>query len=127
MKAAEAAALSEIFGGHIGTVLAVSKTPKRKKALEQAGALAAAAHAHDAYTAGTLLAVYEKDKPGAVQFLNDFMALVAAGMSGNAHSPLSGRMAIRAIRSAQEATRQLGANVNTKAVLTLLAMRLGKV
>ncbi len=126
VKPADAAALSEIFGGHIGTVLAVSKTPKRKKNLEQAAALAKAVAARDAYTAGTLLVPYEKDKPAAVQFLTDFLSLVFAGMQNSSISPLSGRAALRAIRSTQEAIRQIGANVNTKAVLTLLVIRLGK-
>ncbi len=126
VKPAEAAQLSEIFGGHIGTVLAVAKAPKRKKALEKAAELATACAAHDAYTAGVLLAAYEKDKPGAVQFLNDFLSLVFAGMQNNTRSPLSGAAALRAIRAAQEAIRQIGANVNTKAVLTMLAIRLGK-
>ncbi len=127
VKAAEAAQLSEIFDGHIGTVLAVSKTPKRKKNLENARLLASAAATHDAYTAGMLLVPFEKDKAGAVQFLNDFLALVFAGMKNDAIAPLRGRAALRAIRAAQEATRQIGANVNTKVVLTLFAIRLGKV
>ncbi len=118
--------LSEVFGGHIGTVLAVAKNPKRKKNLEKAAALAAATAAHDAYTAGAMLAPYEKDKQGAVLFLNDFLALTFAGMQNSAISPLAGRAALRAIRASQEAVRQIGANVNTKAVLTLLAIRLGK-
>ncbi len=126
VKAAEAEYLSEVFGGHIGTVLAVSKTPKRKKNLEQADLLAAAAATHDAYTAGALLVPFEKDKPAAVQFLNDFLSLVFAGMQNDTRSPLRGRAALRCIRAAQEAIRQIGANVNTKAVLTLFAIRLGK-
>ncbi len=126
VKPAEAQQLSEIFGGHIGTVLAVSKTPKRAKTLAQATALAQAAANHDAYTAGSLLVPFEKDKAAAVQFLNDFLALVFAGMQNSAISPLASRAALRAIRATQEATRQIGANVNTKAVLTLLAIRLGR-
>ncbi len=126
VKKAEAAELSEIFGGHIGTVLAVAKTPKRKKNLEKALELASATAAHDAYTAGAILAVYEKDKAAGVQFLNDFLALVFAGMQNPARSPLAGQAALRSIRATQEAVRQIGANVNTKAVLTLLAIRLGK-
>lgn len=119
--------LSNIYGGHIGTVLAVAKTPKRQKNLEKAEQLAAAAAAHDAYTAGAMLAVYEKDKPGAVEFLSDFLAFVFAGMQQTGLSPLTGAAALHSIRAAQEAVRQISANGNTKAVLTLFAIRLGRV
>ncbi len=127
VKAPEAARLSAIYNGHIGTVLAVAKTPKRKANLEIAQKLAAAAHKGDAYTAGALLVPFEKDKAALAVFLGDFIAFVGAGLYGTAPDTLHGRAAARAIRAAGVLQTQIAANVNTKAALTLFAIRLGKV
>ncbi len=123
---AQAASMSEIFGGHIGTVLAVSQDVKRKNGLKKAVTLAKATLTHDAYSAGALLAAYEKDKPGAILFLTDFISLCFAGMHGSSYSPLKGDAALGAIRAAQQAIALLQSNVNTKATLTQLAIQLGK-
>lgn len=126
IPAAQAASMGEIFGGHIGTVLAVSKDIKRKNALKKAVTLAKATLAHDAYAAGALLASYEKDKPAAMLFLTDFISLCFAGVHGSSYSPLKGDAAQAAIRAAQQAITSLKSNVNTKITLTQLAIQLGK-
>jgi DNA polymerase-3 subunit delta' len=123
----EAAMLAEVFDGQIGTVLAAAQSPARRECLAAARQLAEAAASHDAYTAGVLLAPYEKDKAGATALLCDFAALAAAGLRQSKYSPLQGQAAQKAIRAANEACMQLGANQNAKLVLTVLAMRLGRV
>ncbi len=123
---AQAASMSEIFGGHIGTVLAVSGDVKRKNSLKKAVTLAKATLNRDAYAAGALLATYEKDKAAVLVFLTDFISLCFAGMHGSSYSPLKGDAALAAIRVAQHAMAQLKANVNTKITLTQLAIQLGK-
>ena len=60
-----AALYSELFDGHIGTVLAVARDEARAAQVEKALELARAAAARDSYTAAVLLAAYEKDKAAA--------------------------------------------------------------
>ena len=60
-----AALYSELFDGHIGTVLAVARDESRAAQVEKALQLAKAAAAKDSYAAAVLLAAYEKDKAGA--------------------------------------------------------------
>jgi DNA polymerase-3 subunit delta' len=122
----DARTLSEIFDGHIGTVLAAANDPASKERLTAARQLAQAAAAKDGYTAAVLLTPYEKDKAGATALLRDFAALTAAGLRQSELSPLQGKAAQRAIRAANEACGQLAANQNAKLVLTVLAVRLGK-
>jgi DNA polymerase-3 subunit delta' len=123
----EAAMLADIFDGHIGTVLAAAQDPARRERLAAARRLAEAAAAHDAYAAGALLVPYEKDKLGAIALLRDFAALAAAGLRQSRYSPLQGPAAQKAVRAANEASTQLGANQNVRLVLTVLAVRLGRV
>jgi DNA polymerase-3 subunit delta' len=123
----EAAMLADIFDGHIGTVLAAAQDPARHERLEAARRLAEAAATHDAYEAGALLVPYEKDKAGAIALLRDFAALAAAGLRQSRYSPLQGPAAQKAVRAANEACTQLGANQNVRLVLTVLAVRLGRV
>ena len=56
---------SELFDGHIGTVLAAARDDARREQVEKALTLAKAAAAHDSYAAAVLLAGYEKDKAAA--------------------------------------------------------------
>jgi DNA polymerase-3 subunit delta' len=123
----EAAMLADIFDGHIGTVLAAAQDPARRERLAAARRLAETAAAHDAYTAGVLLVPYEKDKTGAIALLRDFAALAAAGLRQSRNSPLQGQAAQKAVRAANEACTQLAANQNVRLVLTVLAVRLGRV
>ena len=74
-----AALYSELFDGHIGTVLAVARDEGRAAQVEKALELARAAAARDSYTAAVLLAAYEKDKAAASALLTDFRAVAAAG------------------------------------------------
>lgn len=124
VAAKEAAELSEIFDGHIGTVLAVAGDASRRRRLEDARALAKAAAGRDAYGAAVLLAGYEKDKLEAAGLLADLAALAAAGLRGKHLTVLEGRSAARVIRLADAAREHLAANVNTKLVLSVLAARL---
>lgn len=123
---AEASLLAELYDGQIGTVLSAAQDPARKGRVEQARALAEAAARQDSYAASTLLAKYEKDRPGGAALLREFGALASAGLRGSPHCPLSGPQAGRALRLADEARQKLERQVNPKIVLQLLAARLGE-
>lgn len=118
---------SILFDGRIGTVLAAAQDPARQKQLETAAALAEAAARRDSYAAAVLLAACETDKPAAVALLGDLCALAAATMRRPQLTPLAPAAAVRTVRCAEAAKESLAANRNTKLVLSVLAMRLGKV
>ena len=118
-----AALYSELFDGHIGTVLAAARDDARREQVEKALQLAKAAQARDSYSAAVLLAAYEKDKAGAAALLADFRAVAAAGLRGSKHSPVTGDAARKALGAADTAIQRLGAQVNPKIVLTVLAAR----
>ena len=119
-----AALYSELFDGHIGTVLSAAQNEARTAQVEKALALATAAQNHDSYTAACLLAPYEKDKAGAAALLADFRAVAAAGLRGSPHAPVQGRNAQRALRLAEAAIQRLSAQVNPKIVLSVFAAKL---
>ena len=98
-----AALYSELFDGHIGTVLAVAR---------------------DSYTAAVLLAAYEKDKAAAAALLTDFRAVAAAGLRSSPRAPVQGTQARQAVRLADAALQRLGAQVNPKVVLSVFAAKL---
>ena len=118
-----AALYSELFDGHIGTVLAVARADARREQVEKAIQLAKAAQGRDSYAAAVLLAAYEKDKAGAAALLADFRAVAAAGLRESKHSPVTGDAARKALGLADTAIQRLGAQVNPKIVLTMLAAR----
>ena len=118
-----AALYSELFDGHIGTVLAVAWDDARREQVEKAIQLAKAAEARDSYAAAVLLAAYEKDKAGAAALLADFRAVAAAGLRESKHSPVTGDAARKALGLADTAIQRLGAQVNPKIVLTVFATR----
>lgn len=121
---AKAAALySELFDGHIGTVLAAARDDARREQVEQALTLAKAAAAKDSYAAAVLLAGYEKDKAGAAALLADFRAVAAAGLRGSPRSPVQGDAARKALGAADAAMQRLSAQVNPKIVLSVLAAK----
>ena len=60
---------SQLFDGHIGTVLAAAQDDARREQVEKALTLAKAAAAQDSYAAAVLLAGYEKDKAAAAALL----------------------------------------------------------
>ena len=70
-----------------------------------------------------LLAAYEKDKAGASALLADFRAVAAAGLRGSSHSPVEGETARKALGAADAAMQQIGAQVNPKIVLSVLAAK----
>ena len=119
-----AALYSELFDGHIGTVLTAARDKARTEQVDKAMELARAAQAGDSYTAAVLLAPYEKDKAGAAALLRDLRAVAAAGLQGNPHAPVQGQQAQRTLRLAEAAIQRLGAQVNPKIVLTVFAARL---
>ena len=121
----QAALYSELFDGHIGTVLAAAQDDARREQVEKALTLAKAAAAHDSYSAAVLLAAYEKDKASAAALLIDFRAVAAAGLRGSRFAPVTGDTARRAIALADTAIQRLGAQVNPKIVLSVLAAKLG--
>ena len=118
-----AALYSELFDGHIGTVLAAAQDEARTAQVEKALQLAKAAAAHDSYAAAVLLAAFEKDKAGAAALLADFRAVAAAGLRGSPHAPVQGADAQRALRLAEAAIQRLGAQVNPKIVLSVFAAK----
>lgn len=119
-----AALYSELFDGHIGTVLAAARDEARTAQVEKALQLAKAAAAHESYAAAVLLAAFEKDKAGAAALLADFRAVAAAGLRGSPHAPVQGADAQRALRLAEAAIQRLGAQVNPKIVLSVFAAKL---
>ena len=81
---------SELFDGHIGTVLDAARDEVRRAQVDKALALAKAAAAQDSYAAAVLLSAYEKDKVGAAALLADFRAVAAAGLRGSPRAPVQG-------------------------------------
>ena len=118
-----AALYSELFDGHIGTVLAAAQDEARTAQVEKALQLAKTAADHDSYAAAVLLAPYEKDKAGAAALLTDFRAVAAAGLRQSLHAPVQGDAARRALRLADAAIQRLGAQVNPKIVLSVFAAK----
>ena len=118
-----AALYSELFDGHIGTVLAAAQDEARTAQVEKALQLAKAAADRDSYAAACLLAAYEKDKAGAAALLTDFRAVAAAGLRQSSHAPVQGIAAQRALRLAEAAIQRLGAQVNPKIVLSVFAAK----
>ena len=116
-----AALYSELFDGHIGTVLAVARDEGRAAQVEKALELARAAAARDSYTAAVLLAADQKDKEdfGFLLLLTDFRAVAAAGLRSSPRAPVQGTQARQAVRLADAALQRLGAQVNPKVVLTV--------
>ena len=121
--AKDAALYSALFDGHIGTVLAAARDEARREQVDRALALAKAAAARDSYAAAVLLAAYEKDKTGASALLADFRAVAAAGLRDSPHSPVKGETARKALGAADAAMQQIGAQVNPKIVLSVLAAK----
>ena len=121
--AKDAALYSALFDGHIGTVLAAARDEARREQVDRALALAKAAAARDSYAAAVLLAAYEKDKAGASALLADFRAVAAAGLRDSPHSPVKGETARKALGAADAAMHQIGAQVNPKIVLSVLAAK----
>ena len=117
-----AALYSELFDGHIGTVLAAAQDEARTTQVEKALQLAKTAADRDSYAAAVLLAPYEKDKAGAAALLTDFRAVAAAGLRQSPHAPVQGD-ARRALRLADAAIQRLGAQVNPKIVLSVFAAK----
>ena len=118
-----AALYSELFDGHIGTVLAAAQDEARTAQVEKALQLAKTAADRDSYAAAVLLAPYEKDKAGAAALLTDFRAVAAAGLRQSPHAPVQGIAAQRALRLAEAAIQRLGAQVNPKIVLSVFAAK----
>ena len=119
-----AALYSELFDGHIGTVLAAARDEARAAQVEKALELARAAAVRDSYTAAVLLAAYEKDKAAAAALLTDFRAVAAAGLRSSPRAPVQGTQARQAVRLADAALQRLGAQVNPKVVLSVFAAKL---
>lgn len=121
-----AALYSELFDGHIGSVLAAARVEARRAQADQAMELARAAAAHDSYAAAVLLASYEKDKAGAAALLRDLRAVAAAGLRQSSYTPLRGDAAQRVLARADAAIQRLAAQVNPKIVFSVLAAEIGK-
>ena len=106
-----------------GTVLDAARDEARRAQVDKALALAKAAAAQDSYAAAVLLSAYEKDKVGAAALLADFRAVAAAGLRGSPRAPVQGDAARKALAAADAAIQRLGAQVNPKITLSVLAMK----
>jgi DNA polymerase III subunit delta' len=115
---------SELFDGHIGTVLATARDDARQKQMEKALTLAKTAAAHNSYATTILLAGYEKDKATAAALLDDFRAVAAARLRGCASTPLTDDNTRRALSLADATIQQLAAQMNPKITLSILAAKL---
>ena len=104
----DAALYSELFDGHIGTVLAAARDEDRRALVEQALTLAKAAQARDSYAAAVLA---------------DFRAAAAAGVQGSKHSPVQGETARKALGLADTAIWHLSTQGNPKITLSVLAAK----
>lgn len=118
-----AALYSELFDGHIGTVLEAAQDSARMEQIEKALTLAKAAAEKDSYAAAVLLSAYEKDKQGAAALLTDLRAVAAAGLRNSPHAPVQGQSAQRTLRLAEAALQRLASQVNPKIVLTVFAAK----
>ena len=105
----DAVLYSELFDGHIGTVLDAARDEARRAQVDKALALAKAAAAQDSYAAAALLA--------------DFRAVAAAGLRGSPRAPVQGDAARKALAAADAAIQRLGAQVNPKITLSVLAAK----
>jgi len=105
----------------------VAQNKERRAQLDQALTLARAAAAGDAYAAAVLLAGYEKDKAAAAALLTDLLAVAAAGLRNAPSAPVQGDAARRTLAAASQALERLAAQVSPKAVLSVLAIKLGRI
>lgn len=105
----------------------MAQNKERRAQLDQALTLARAAAAGDAYAAAVLLAGYEKDKAAAAALLTDLLAVAAAGLRNAPSAPVQGDAARRTLAAASQALERLAAQVSPKAVLSVLAIKLGRI
>ena len=65
----------------------------------------------------------KRDRVGAAALLADFRAVAAAGLRGSPRAPVQGDAARKALAAADAAIQRLGAQVNPKITLSVLAMK----
>ena len=120
-----AALYSELFDGHIGTVLTAARDKARTEQVDKAMELARAAQAGDSYTAAVLLAPLRKmTRPVRQLFCGTSGPWQRRGCRAAPDAPVQGQQAQRTLRLAEAAIQRLGAQVNPKIVLTVFAARL---
>lgn len=122
----DAALLSRVYGGRIGSALAAADSPARRAVLDAALEGAEAIAQKDGYRLMALLAPFEKDKPGAADFFCDLQGVCALALRGAAPRPLPPAQAALALEKLEQARRQLAGNVSPKLAFACLAAALGR-
>ena len=122
----EAELLSHVYAGHLGLCIAAVADPARAETLRTARALAKLVGERDEYGILTLLARFDKDRPGARSLLTEFSRLCAAALRRPELAGLSAKAAGRCIYRVQAAQKALAGNVYPKVVLTTLGIKLAK-
>lgn len=124
---AQAAFLSQMFAGRIGSCLRAQQ-PDRRAVLEKAAALYGYLAKGSEYEALVLLAGFEKEK-ASIGLLKDLSDMCAAALRDASfcvpgQAAMQPALAARCIEGAADAARRISANANPKLVLTLLAAEL---
>lgn len=124
----EAAYLTQLFAGRIGSCLR-ARQPERRAALEKAQTLYGMLAEKQEYRALVLLSSCEKDKPAAMELLQNIIPMCAASLRKPEFmvpgSPvMQPEQAARIICAAEQALQRLSANVSIKLTLTMFAAEL---
>ncbi len=120
-EAKNAALLSAVFGGRIGSAAKAAATEEGKERLDKAFRLLEACAKHDEYAMAALLSAYEKDKPAALALFAFASAVFSAAMRGALQSDIAPSAAAAALPHFNKASTRLASNVSTKLVLAMLA------
>ena len=120
-EAKNAALLSAVFGGRIGSAAKAAATEEGKERLDKAFRLLEACAKHDEYAMAALLSAYEKDKPAALALFAFASAVFSAAMRGALQSDIAPSAAAVALPHFNKASTRLASNVSTKLVLAMLA------
>lgn len=114
----DAAELSFLYEGHIGTCLAARRDAAQKAALESAKKLCLYAGQGDTYRVLALLAGVEKDKEAAGRLLWQATYLGSAALRHPGFDGIRPDVAERVIRAADEARAAMAGNGNLRLLLT---------
>lgn len=121
---ADAARLSAVWDGHIGTALACARPPRSlifSSAVQVCGCIAQA----DAYGLMKLFVPYEKDREGLQTLLADTVQILSGCFSGRENGGVPAAAAVAAITFLQQTAARLRANGNARLQLTRLCLQLG--
>lgn len=118
MSREEAAELSFLYEGHIGTCLRARRDPAARTALESAKKLCRYAAQGDTYRVLSLLTGVEKDREAAAALLWQATYLGSAALRRSGFDGMRPEVAARVIRAADSAREAMAANGNLRLLLT---------